>query len=558
MAKTFESSVERPLAGLLAAFLLAAWSVSALAQSDHVVVTDEYQDGDAATAIYALQTPAELQDLVGPIALYPDDLISIILPAATYPVQIVQAARFLEQREGNPELQPPDDWDDAVVALLNYPEVIELMNDDLDWTWALGEAFLNQQADVLVAVTEFRDQAYAAGNLRTDEHQVVRRTENVIYIEPADPEVIYVPYYEPARVIVYQPYPAYFYHPYPRYSYYYPYPADYGFSFGYFFGVTTAYRLHWVNHHLYTYHYGYHRHPYYGRSYYNRFYFRHRPYRRHHPRLAHSRGGYRDDHRGDIWKPRRRHGPGPRPGIRSSGRDLRHPGTGGPGRHDGQRIRPRDASQSRLAAGTGNRARDNDPRRSFSDRDARQRQLIRRYREDAQSSARHVRQRPTPTAKNGDRLTSDTRASAARHGAHRAVLEPRDNAERSSRRRDRGNAARAQAKQPEPRFGSPRSRAPTTRTALRTAAPGRIPATSSRSTRQSHAPATAVRRDSPPRRVASQRPARSAPAGPAPVQRQSRSPRPAKLERSPRKDSQPKAHRTKSRSGSRRPEPRRR
>src|SRR5690606_6478323 len=80
-------------------------------------------------------TQAELADLVGPIALYPDDLVAIVLPASTYPLQVVEAGRLLEARESDPNLQPDADWDDSVVALLNYPEVVELLNDDLDWTY---------------------------------------------------------------------------------------------------------------------------------------------------------------------------------------------------------------------------------------------------------------------------------------------------------------------------------------------------------------------------------------------------------------------------------------
>src|SRR5512134_1121246 len=114
-----------------------------------------------------LATAPELRELVGPIALYPDDLVAIVLPASTYPLQVVQAARFLEDRKRDSSLKPNDDWDDSVVALLNYPEVIELMNDDLDWTYDLGTAVLNQRPDVLAAVQDFRDEAYAAGNLRS-------------------------------------------------------------------------------------------------------------------------------------------------------------------------------------------------------------------------------------------------------------------------------------------------------------------------------------------------------------------------------------------------------
>src|SRR5262249_16009386 len=90
---------------------------------------------------------SELNALVGKIALYPDDLVAIVLPASTYPLQVVEAERFLEQRQKDPGLKPSDQWDDSVVALLNYPEVVKLMNNDLDWTWKLGDAMINQRGE---------------------------------------------------------------------------------------------------------------------------------------------------------------------------------------------------------------------------------------------------------------------------------------------------------------------------------------------------------------------------------------------------------------------------
>jgi hypothetical protein len=143
----------------------------------------------------------QLQELVGPIALYPDDLLAIVLPASAYPLQIVEAARFLEALKTDPTLKPDADWDDSIVALINYPEVIELLNKDLDWTWRLGEAVVAQQADVVTAVETFRDRAYAAGNLKSDSYQTIANDDGVISISPAAEDVIYVPYYEPARVV---------------------------------------------------------------------------------------------------------------------------------------------------------------------------------------------------------------------------------------------------------------------------------------------------------------------------------------------------------------------
>ena len=116
---------------------------------------------------------AELVELVGPVALYPDELLAIVLPASTWPLQIVQAARFLKKHESNPELEPDEEWDTSVLGLLNYPEVINLMNEDLNWTWKLGEAVTNQQEEIMDAIQDFRGRAYGAGNLESNEHMTV-------------------------------------------------------------------------------------------------------------------------------------------------------------------------------------------------------------------------------------------------------------------------------------------------------------------------------------------------------------------------------------------------
>ena len=209
----------------------------------------------------------ELQELVGPIALYPDDLLAIVLPASAYPLQIVAAARFLEALKDDPTLKPDPEWDDSVVALTNYPEVVELLNNDIEWTRRLGEAVVSYQADVVAAVETFRDRAYAAGNLKSDEYQTVARNEGVIEISPVADDVIYVPYYEPARVVTYQRRPAYYYYPSPYPVYYYPYSAHHYFNHGFFWGVTTAFSIGWHSDSLHVYHHSYHGHPYYGHHY---------------------------------------------------------------------------------------------------------------------------------------------------------------------------------------------------------------------------------------------------------------------------------------------------
>ncbi len=246
----------------------------------------------------------DLSDVVGRIALYPDPLIAIVLPASTYPLQVVQAARFLEDYEYDSSLQPNPDWDDAVIALLNYPEVLAMMNEDLDWTWTLGEEVLYDQDGVLDAVQRFRDRAYAAGNLRSDERQVVSRSDTVIEVVPVQPEVIYVPYYEPRRVVVYQPAPVIWYYPRAYPVYYYPYPVDYLFPTRYFWGVTTVFSIGWRTRVVHVHHHHYTGHPFFGRPY-------HVPYYVRAPQTVTNINIRIDNRRGDVWRPASRGGSRP-------------------------------------------------------------------------------------------------------------------------------------------------------------------------------------------------------------------------------------------------------
>jgi hypothetical protein len=270
---------------------------------------DTVSEAKPVNAIDSVLSSDELEALVGPIALYPDDLLAIVLPASTYPLEIVQAARFLERLESDSTLEPDDEWDDSVVALLNYPEVVRMMDEDIDWTWSLGEAVISQQSEVIAAVEAFRDRAYAAGNLKTDENQTVTYDQGGISIEPADEEIIYVPYYEPEEVVVYQPRRVYHYYPDPYPVYYYPYPVGYSFRSGYFWGVTTAFSIGWHNHYLSVYHPTYWGHPYYGRNYYGHYY--------RYPSVSvynsyYVNNSYRTSssyyRNGDYWRPRTRAG----------------------------------------------------------------------------------------------------------------------------------------------------------------------------------------------------------------------------------------------------------
>src|SRR6185295_6834251 len=122
----------------------------------------------AAESTEAALSAEELEQLVARIALYPDDLVALILPASTNPLQIVQADRFLAKRKTDPKAPIDDKWDDAVKSLVNYPEVVTAMSGDLDWTAALGEAVVADQGEVLEAVQAFRRKTQAAGNLKSD------------------------------------------------------------------------------------------------------------------------------------------------------------------------------------------------------------------------------------------------------------------------------------------------------------------------------------------------------------------------------------------------------
>jgi hypothetical protein len=264
------------------------------------------QTPTAGNADIPLLTQSDLQELVGPIALYPDDLLAIVLPASTYPLQLVQAQRFLDDLEGDPSLTPDDAWDDSVIALLNYPEVLELLNADLDWTWRLGEAVVAQQPDVVSAVESFRDRAYAAGNLKSDTHQTVARSEGVIEISPVEDDIIYVPYYEPERVVVHQARPVYHYYPRAYPVYYYPYPVGYAFNNAFFWGVTTAFSVGWSTDSLHVIHHSYHGHPYYRRHYWDGWWYR-RPtvhvHNHYYSSDRHSISRFRYS-QGDQWRPR--------------------------------------------------------------------------------------------------------------------------------------------------------------------------------------------------------------------------------------------------------------
>ena len=245
----------------------------------------------------------DLEELVAPIALYPDDVLGIVLPASTFPLDIVRAARFLDELEEDPALQPDEAWDESVIALLNYPAILLMMNEDLDWTWALGEAVLTDESAVLDATQAFRRRAYVAGNLRSDDKQVVANSTGVIEIRPTDPKVVYIPAYEPREVVVYQPTPIYRYYPVSYPVYYYPYPSGYSFASNFFWGVTSYFSIGWHSNFLHVHHHSHRRHPYYLNSYYA-----YTPYYSRNNVIVTT---YVDNHT-NIWRPSARRGNRPR------------------------------------------------------------------------------------------------------------------------------------------------------------------------------------------------------------------------------------------------------
>src|SRR5260370_5549646 len=160
------------------------------------------QSNDQPLASPVKQPPQELQQLVAPIALYPDALVAQILAASTYPTQIVEADRWMQSHsniKGEELAKEVDkqDWDPSVKAVAQFPSVLENMDKNLSWTSSLGDAYVNQPQDVTDAVQTLRQQARNAGNLNGNEQEKVTTQGSTIVIKPANPDVVYVPAYDP-------------------------------------------------------------------------------------------------------------------------------------------------------------------------------------------------------------------------------------------------------------------------------------------------------------------------------------------------------------------------
>ena len=191
----------------------------------------------AAAPAYTQQTPEQLQQLVAPIALYPDSLVAQILAASTFPEQVVEAERWVQ---ANPDLKGADlgkavdqqPWDPSIKALTAFPSVLGNMDKNLSWTSSLGDAYYNQQQDVMDAVQVMRKKAEEAGNLKNTPQQTVATQDGDIDIEPADPDEVYIPAYDPWLVYGY---------PIAAWPGWYPYPGIWFggpyLSFGLGFGI---------------------------------------------------------------------------------------------------------------------------------------------------------------------------------------------------------------------------------------------------------------------------------------------------------------------------------
>jgi len=186
------------LCGLLVQFSAQAESFGPASQSSDQAPAPQSPQESAAVK----QTPQQLQQLVAPIALYPDALVAQILAASTYPTQIVEAERWMQ---GHSHLKGEDlakqvdkqNWDPSVKAMAQFPSVLENMDKNLSWTSSLGEAYVSQPQDVTDAVQTLREDARKDGHLNSNEQEKVTTQGNTIVIEPATPEVVYVPAYDP-------------------------------------------------------------------------------------------------------------------------------------------------------------------------------------------------------------------------------------------------------------------------------------------------------------------------------------------------------------------------
>ncbi|MFY9689751.1 MAG: DUF3300 domain-containing protein [Candidatus Acidiferrales bacterium] len=262
------------------ALLFATWPQNLAAQDGQAPppeqATQQAPPSNGQAPEYTQQTPEQLQQLVAPIALYPDSLVAQILAASTFPEQVVEADRWVQ---AHPDLKGDDlgkavdqqDWDPSVKALTAFPTVLGNMDKNLSWTSSLGDAYYNQQQDVTEAVQVMRQRAQSAGDLKDTPQQNVTTDGSTIVIQPANPDVVYVPAYDPWAVYgdPILPWPGWY--DYPGIWYGGPYLSfGLGFGIGFFGGFGWGWGnwgFDWHNHYAI-----YDHNRYYSRSstFYNR------------------------------------------------------------------------------------------------------------------------------------------------------------------------------------------------------------------------------------------------------------------------------------------------
>jgi len=214
---------------------------------------------EAEPAAPALAQP-QLDQLVAPVALYADPQLVDILTASTYPLEVVEAGRWIAdpanaalKGDGLTTALAAQPWDPSVKALVPFPPILQMMNDHLDWTEHLGEAFLAQQADVMDAVQRLRLRAQGAGALKTSAQQVVANDGDVVTIAPPPTQIVYVPAYDPWCVYgpwPYAPYPPYYFAPWPGYCGPGPWAVEFGFDLFWPYGYWEWGYFDWHHHRI--------------------------------------------------------------------------------------------------------------------------------------------------------------------------------------------------------------------------------------------------------------------------------------------------------------------
>ena len=414
---------------------------------------------------------ADLDQMLAPIALYPDSVLSQVLIASTYPLEVAQAARWSRQHsslkgEDAVDAVEGKDWDISVKALVAFPEILDRMDEDLDWTQRLGEAFLAQEGEVMDRVQLLRQRAHAAGNLDSNEQVRVVREREIIYIEPAYRHRIFVPYYDPWVIYGnwwWPAYPPYCWSTWGGHSarYYNSYSPSYYWGVG--FNVSPVFYFsgfHWRNRHVVVFSSNRHTHP--GRNsnwnYSAREFHRQRDTQRWQHDTRHRRGvDYRSERLSQD------HGRMRRDAVQREQQLSRQPSSTnrresqreGPQQQRDQRDNPQRSNRSHRAepARSESPVREEPPQRSSQRRDADRRANEPRQerRSDAERGepTRSEPQSREEPQRNGERHATDHRANEPRQ-------ERRSGAERGERAENPGRENQVEERERSPHSGNNR------------------------------------------------------------------------------------------------------